>query len=47
MITINLDEYSVDDVRSIQELQALGIPDEKIQKLYDAVCQRRKGEGDV
>lgn len=36
MITIQLNDHTAEDVRCIQELQAMGLPDEMIQRLYDA-----------
>lgn len=36
MITIQLNDHTAEDVRCIQELQAMGFPDEMIQRLYDA-----------
>lgn len=41
MITINLDSNSVEDFKAIQELKAMGISDEQIQKWYD---KSKKGE---
>ena len=36
MITIELNEHSAEDVKLIQELQKAGVPDDLIQKAYDA-----------
>ena len=44
MITIQLNEYSAEDVKRIQELQAIGVPDDVIQRAYDR--QRGKGDGE-
>lgn len=35
MVTIGLDENSVENFRAIRELQSFGFPDEDIQRLYD------------
>ena len=43
MITIQLNDHTADDVKCIQELQAMGIPDEVIQKYYD-MCYPKSGE---
>lgn len=37
MVNIKLNEHTAEDVKCIQELQAMGIPDEIIQKYYDMV----------
>lgn len=42
MITIELNKYSVEDVKYIQKLQAMGVPDYVIQMAYDSTNQRRK-----
>lgn len=42
MITIELNDQTADDVKCIQELQDLGVPDELIQELYDSCLKRRK-----
>ena len=42
MITIQLNDHTAEDVKCIQELQAMGIPDEEIQRLYDISLQREK-----
>ena len=44
MITIKLDEISVEDFKAIQELRQMGIPDEQIQKWYDNSYRTEKGE---
>ena len=43
MITIELNEHSAEDVKLIQELQKAGVPDDLIQKAYDA-GQRNQAE---
>ena len=37
MINIILNDNTADDVKYIQELQAMGVPDELIQEIYDMV----------
>ena len=45
MITIKLDKHSGEDVKLIQELRALGLDEETIQKAYDRTVEKReKGE---
>ena len=46
MVRIELNEHSAEDLVFIAELQAMGFPDEIIQKYYDMEIQRRKGEGE-
>ncbi len=43
MISMELNEHTGADVKWIQELQARGIPDGEIQKIYDNVQRRREG----
>ena len=42
-IIVKLNEYSAEDVKIIRELQAMGMPDEAIQKAYDRT-QKERGE---
>ena len=42
MITIELNDQTADDVKCIQELQAMGFSDEYIQSIYDACLKGRK-----
>lgn len=44
MVTIQLNEHSVEDLKSINELRELGLKDEEIQVLYDREQERRKSE---
>lgn len=46
MVRIELNEHSAEDVKCIQELQAMGVPDGIIQRLYDSANQRRKDGAD-
>lgn len=50
MINIKLNDHTAEDVKCIQELQAMGIPDEVIQRYYDMVyrpdCGERKDDGE-
>ena len=46
MITIELNDQTADDVKCIQELQDIGVPDEIIQELYDSCLNRRKERSD-
>lgn len=46
MITIELNEHSAEDVKYIQELQAMGVPDCVIQTAYDNTNRRRKDGAD-
>ena len=43
MINILLNDNTADDVKCIQELQAMGVPDEMIQRLYDMVYRPNCG----
>jgi hypothetical protein len=43
MINIVLNDNTAEDVKCIQELQAMGIPDELIQSYYDMIY-RPSGE---
>lgn len=45
MITVELNKHTAEDVKIIQELQALGLSDEQIQKAYDRQ-QYQKGYAD-
>ena len=42
MITIELNDHTAEDVKCIQELQAMGFSDEYIQELYNRSIQREK-----
>ena len=42
MITIQLNEHTAEDVKCIQELQAMGIPDDMIQRLYDSSLKKER-----
>lgn len=44
MVTIKLNEHTVEDFKCIEELKALGIPDEKIQEYYDMCYPTNCGE---
>jgi hypothetical protein len=44
MIKIELNEFTAEDVKLINELKDLGLPEEQIQALYDREQKRRKGE---
>lgn len=35
MVTIQLNDNAAEDMKYIQELRAMGVPDEKIQEYYD------------
>jgi hypothetical protein len=37
MITLQLNDNTVEDMKYIEELRAMGIPDEKIQEYYDMI----------
>lgn len=41
MITVELNKHTAEDVKIIQELQALGLSDEQIQKAYDREKTKR------
>lgn len=43
-IKIELNQYSAEDVKLINELKEFGLPDEFIQKAYDET-QKRREEG--
>lgn len=39
MVTINLDDKSVENFKAIRELQSMGYSDEQIQKWYEKICE--------
>jgi SOS response regulatory protein OraA/RecX len=42
MITIELNDHTAEDVKCIQELQAMGFSDEYIQELYNKSLKTEK-----
>lgn len=44
MISIELNEYSAEDVKLINELKAMGLSEETIQMAYNETQRRRKHE---
>lgn len=46
MISIELNETSVEDFRAIQELKQYGFSDQQIQKWYDDLQFRRRENND-
>lgn len=44
MISIELNKYCAEDVKLIEELKAMGLSDEAIQKAYDETQKRRQSE---
>lgn len=44
MVTIKLDSEAAEDVRLVQELKAMGVPDDVIQMAYNETIKRREQE---
>lgn len=44
MVTIKLDREAAEDVRLVQELKAMGVPDDVIQMAYNETIKRREQE---
>lgn len=42
MIDVELNEYTAEDIRLIQELKKMGLDDEAIQKAYNETLRRRR-----
>ena len=45
-IKIELNQYSAEDMKLINELKEFGLPEEFIQKAYDETQKRRVEQGD-
>lgn len=46
MISIELNKYSAEDVKLINELKAMGLDEETIQMAYNETQRRRQGGKD-
>ena len=46
MISIELNNYSEEDVKLINELKAMGVDEETIQKVYNETQKRRQEDKD-
>ena len=44
MVTIKLNEHSAEDVKLIEELKAMGLSEETIQRAYNETQRRRQEE---
>lgn len=48
MITVELNAQTSDDVKCIEKLRSMGVPDDIIQRLYDSSLKaREQKEGEI